>query len=98
MLKQKTVYFREEDLDKWEAISNKAEFLHNALNQPPDWEKPDSLAADIAVPEMERINKPTKTPNSPIADTKKLVENGTIRFTRQTMEPIPKSFSARKKK
>lgn len=32
-LKQKTVYFREEDLPKWEAISNKAEWLHEHLNQ-----------------------------------------------------------------
>lgn len=33
-LKQKTVYFREEDLDKWEAIPNKAEWLHEMLNLP----------------------------------------------------------------
>lgn len=32
MLKQKTVYFREEDLPLWEKISNKAEFLHRVLN------------------------------------------------------------------
>lgn len=32
MLKQKTVYFREEDLEAWEKVHNKAEFLHNALN------------------------------------------------------------------
>lgn len=31
-LKQKTVYFREEDLPKWEAIGNKAEWLHDHLN------------------------------------------------------------------
>lgn len=31
MLKQKTVYFREEDLPLWAAIPNKAEWLHNAL-------------------------------------------------------------------
>ncbi len=31
MLKQKTVYFREEDLPLWEAIENKAQFLHGAL-------------------------------------------------------------------
>lgn len=31
-LKQKTVYFREEDLDKWALIKNKAEWLHVMLN------------------------------------------------------------------
>lgn len=31
-LKQKTVYFREEDLPKWEAVPNKAEWLHEHLN------------------------------------------------------------------
>ncbi len=35
MLKQKTVYFREEDLELWEAVENKAEFLHNALKAEP---------------------------------------------------------------
>lgn len=32
MLKQKTVYFREEDLELWDKIENKAQFLHLALN------------------------------------------------------------------
>lgn len=32
MLKQKTVYFREEDLPLWGAIENKAEWLHICLN------------------------------------------------------------------
>lgn len=32
MLKQKTVYFREEDLELWEKIPNKAQWLHDALN------------------------------------------------------------------
>lgn len=31
-LKQKTVYFREEDLPKWDAIKNKAEWLHQRLH------------------------------------------------------------------
>lgn len=31
MLRQKTVYFREEDLPLWEKIGNKAQFLHDAL-------------------------------------------------------------------
>jgi hypothetical protein len=31
MLKQKTVYFREEDLPLWEAIENKAQWLHDGL-------------------------------------------------------------------
>src|SRR5437868_6830203 len=31
MLKQKTVYFREEDLPLWKNVSNKAQFLHDAL-------------------------------------------------------------------
>lgn len=31
MLKQKTVYFREEDLEAWEQIENKAEWLHENL-------------------------------------------------------------------
>lgn len=34
MLKQKTVYFREEDLPLWEKIPNKAEWLHEHLNNP----------------------------------------------------------------
>lgn len=29
---QKTVYIREEDLDAWNNVSNKAAFLHDALN------------------------------------------------------------------
>lgn len=33
MLKQKTVYFREEDLPLWEDIENKAQFLHDALSK-----------------------------------------------------------------
>lgn len=32
-LKQRTVYFREEDLPLWEALPNKAEWLHEHLNQ-----------------------------------------------------------------
>lgn len=32
MLIQKTVYFREEDVTAWDAISNKAEWLHAHLN------------------------------------------------------------------
>jgi hypothetical protein len=31
LLKQKTVYFREEDLPLWEQVSNKAEWLHQHL-------------------------------------------------------------------
>lgn len=31
MLKQKTVYFREEDIPLWENVLNKAQFLHDAL-------------------------------------------------------------------
>lgn len=33
MLKQKTVYFREEDLPLWEKIPNKAEWLHQKLSE-----------------------------------------------------------------
>ncbi len=29
---QRSVYIREEDDDKWLALDNKAEFVHNALN------------------------------------------------------------------
>lgn len=36
MLKQKTVYFREEDLPLWEAIENKAEWLHAKLTGLPE--------------------------------------------------------------
>lgn len=35
VLIQKTVYFREEDVELWEAVKNKAEFLHNALAAKP---------------------------------------------------------------
>lgn len=31
MLVQKTVYFRKEDVELWENVSNKAQFLHDAL-------------------------------------------------------------------
>lgn len=31
-LVQRTVYFREEDISAWNAIDNKAEFLHTVLN------------------------------------------------------------------
>lgn len=31
MLKQKTVYFREEDLPLWNNVSNKAQWLHDGL-------------------------------------------------------------------
>lgn len=52
-LKQKTVYFREEDLPKWEAISNKAEWLHEHLNTKEPvvnfiQHEPDSLDRDLA--------------------------------------------------
>lgn len=31
MLIQKTVYFREEDIEAWENVQNKAQWLHDAL-------------------------------------------------------------------
>lgn len=32
---QVTVYIRKEDLEKWEAVEKKAEFIHLSLNQKP---------------------------------------------------------------
>lgn len=60
MLKQKTVYFREEDLPLWEAIKNKAEWLHNALNPSKHLAQVEGYPAD-SVQEIE-VSKPIKTP------------------------------------
>lgn len=35
-----TIWIRVKDLDKWQAIADKPEFIHNALNQPEFSEDP----------------------------------------------------------
>jgi hypothetical protein len=33
---QVTTYIRKDDMDKWQAIEKKSEFIHNALNKKPE--------------------------------------------------------------
>lgn len=46
MLKQKTVYFREEDLESWAAVENKAQWLHDHLSV----EKPVTVFKTTPIP------------------------------------------------
>jgi hypothetical protein len=56
MLKQKTVYFREEDLPLWENVSNKAQWLHDALT---------TGLATIPPRDIPRLNNKAKLSNFP---------------------------------
>lgn len=80
---QKTVYIRDEDLDKWNSVEQKSEFIHQALNNtvfldPGQMKKTGWKLGPVLAPD-ESSSKPTKMS----------FEHGA---------PIPKSFSARKKK
>ena len=52
MLKQRTVYFREEDIEAWKAIKNKAEWLHTRLHPG---------GAVIRIPFTAKAKKPSPT-------------------------------------
>lgn len=66
----RTIYIRNEDLDKWQALDNKSEFVHKALNFP----------GEVRVHGFANVPNGTKLKDIPI-----------------TIQPISKSFSARKK-
>ena len=84
MLKQKTVYFREEDLPLWAAVEKKAEWLHEKLN--PTIPPPYKVGHGIA-------KTPTKNPTYRINATK-----GTAVATQiiKTKDDIPDAFKGKK--
>jgi hypothetical protein len=56
-----TQYIREEDMDKWKAIKNKSEFIHNALKDVAFWtDGKHSMNTPGPVKEL-YDNKPIKT-------------------------------------
>lgn len=82
-MSQRNVYIREEDEAKWKALPNKSEFIHNALN------RTGIMVGDKVVQEI-KINKPK--PIKTKQDAEKVIE------AKGWSGPIPKTFSARKKK
>lgn len=98
---QITTYIRVGDLDKWKTLENKSEFIHNALNSGLphiNIEASDKLPGTIV--------EPIKTPEEAKMVIENIKENtdGTLSVKDPTKpfanfrQPIPKSFSARKKK
>lgn len=75
---QKTVYIREEDLEAWENVPNKAAFLHDALNIgmttiPAKSKRPDSaipLRSDLMDPK--EFEGPIKTKQDALKAVKPL--------------------------
>lgn len=78
-----TIHIRREDEDKWKALSNKSEFIHTALN------------ATEFVHEKGAMStagfKSIKTPKMEVPEHHLYVDVADTR-------PIPKSFTASKKK
>lgn len=52
---QKTIYLRQEDEDKWNAVENKSEFIHVALNRSPKDTGPSTVPNNVG---LLGINKP----------------------------------------
>lgn len=83
-----SVSIRNEDYDKWRALESPAEFIHNALNPPVDLK--DAMSRIEPILDVHIHPKPIKTPKD-VIQTLKVSDFG-------GGAPIPKSFSARKKK
>jgi len=72
----RTVYIRKLDLEKWDGVANKSEFIHNALNNVGDFEKyvldavEKNLGGDLKG--LAPIVKPLKTP---LADALQVIKS-----------------------
>lgn len=98
-----SIYIRKDDYSKYLSIYNPSEFIHNALNQ--EWEfdtKEPMVLKDVLV-------KPIKTRTEivreigekiikPQAEIDEINAKQLIGKANAERQPIPKSFSARKKK
>lgn len=95
-----TVHIRNEDVEKWKALENKSEFVHNALsgNALDAYIKaggdPEFVISSKKDLESQFGTKPKKLDLNRMAD--EVLRHDAKKI--QTMEPVPKSFSARKKK
>lgn len=95
------IYIRKEDWEKWEAIQDKPEFIHNALNDS------DILRDPIKHKAFDEVTKSIKTPKLNLSAHPRIptelnvpitVEDIEKVFPEAVRQPIAKSFSARKKK
>lgn len=87
-----TIHIRKEDVDKWKDLKNKSEFVHNALIAMND-------SKILRTPELHKqfdeVTKPIKTPKDVVNILQERRNEISAALNNQ---PVPKSFSARKKK
>lgn len=63
---QKTIFIRDGDLDKWNAIERKSEFIHNALNYDVAHTHPKDAYSGIPIKAPIRLSEPPDDWEGPI--------------------------------